>query len=57
MPNSTKKPDIIISISRGIIQIEKKPAKFTILIKDYDIQEENEDTQNDEHGSYQSYLY
>lgn len=50
-------PDIIISISRGIIQVEKKPPKFTILIKDYDIQEENEDTQKDKNGSYQSYLY
>jgi len=57
MPNPCKNPDIIISISRGIVQVEKKPAKFTILIKDYDIQEENEDTQKDEIGSYQSYLY
>jgi hypothetical protein len=50
-------PDIIISISRGIIQIEKEPPKFTILVKDYDIQEENEDTLKDEHGSYQPYVY
>ena len=57
MPNPCKNPDIIISISRGIVQVEKKPAKFTILIKDYDIQEENEETQIDEHGSYQPYVY
>jgi hypothetical protein len=57
MPNPCKNPDIIISILRGIVQIEKKPANITILVKDYDIQDENEDTQKDKHGSYQSYLY
>jgi hypothetical protein len=57
MPNPCKNPDIIISISRGIVQIEKKPANISILIKDYDIQEENEDTQKDENGSFQPYLF
>jgi hypothetical protein len=57
MPNPSKKPDIIISITKGIIQIEKKPTKITILIKDYDIQEENEDILKDKNGYYQSYLY
>ncbi len=57
MSQNEIKPDIIISITKGIIQIEKKPAKFTILIKDYDIQEENEDTQKDENGSFQPYLF
>jgi len=57
MQNTCKKPDIIISISRGIVQVERKPAKFTILIKDYDIQNENEDTRKDENGSYQPYVY
>jgi len=57
MPNPCKNPDIIISIIRGIVQVEQKPAKITILVKDYDIQEENEDTQKDKNGSYQSYIY
>lgn len=57
MSQNEIKPDIIISITKGIIQIEKKPAKFTILVKDYDIQEEIEDIQKDKNGSYQSYLY
>ncbi len=57
MPNPSKKPDIIISITRGIVHVERKPANISILVKDYDIQDENEDTQKDENGSYQPYIY
>lgn len=58
MPKKTKIYDVIISISGGIIEIEKKPAGISILVKDYDIIEENSETKKDKDGVvYQPYLY
>jgi len=57
MSTKTVNPDIVISISKGILEIKKRPSGISILVKDYDIQDENADTQKDEHGSYQPYYY
>jgi hypothetical protein len=58
MPKKPKKPDIVISISGGIIEVEKKPKGVSILVKDYDIQEENPETKKDKDGVvYQPYFY
>jgi len=57
MAKKSKKYDVVISISRGILEVEKIPSKISILVKDYDIQEENGNTKNDENGSYQPYIY
>jgi len=57
MAKKSKKYDVVISVHRGIVQIEKRPANISILIKDYDILEENEDSKKDKNGSYQPYLY
>ena len=57
MAKKSKKYDVVISISRGILEVEKIPSKISILVKDYDIQEENGNTKNDENGSYQLYIY
>ena len=58
MPKKPKKPDIVISISGGIIEVEKKPANISILIRDYDILEETSETKKDKDGVvYQPYFY
>jgi hypothetical protein len=58
MSKKAKKPDIILSISGGIIEVEKRPTNISILVKDYDIIEENSETKNDKDGTkYQPYFY
>jgi hypothetical protein len=57
MPKRTKIADVVISISGGIIEIEKRPAGISILIKDYDLQEHTSETKKDKYGSYQPYFY
>ena len=58
MSKRTKKPDIVISISGGIVEIEKRPANISILIKDYDFLEKTPDTKKDKDGAkYQPYLH
>jgi len=58
MSKNTVNPDVVISISGGIIEIEKRPANISILVKDYDIIEENSDTKKDKDGTkYQPYYY
>jgi F0F1-type ATP synthase epsilon subunit len=57
MPKKTKKPDVVISISGGIIEVEKKPQGVSILVKDYDIQEHTSETKKDKYGSYRPYFY
>jgi len=58
MPKRTKIADVVISISGGIISVEKKPANISILIKDYDFFEKTPETKKDKDGvAYQPYWY
>lgn len=50
MSKKTRKRIVIISIYQGIPEVEKLPKGIQIRLRDYDLQEEDENTKHDRDG-------